>query len=74
MKDIPSGMRVNATHIICFNLRNKKEQQDFLSENNAIDGLENHYQTATKDPYNFLYINKQANKAFHNFERDLTEK
>jgi hypothetical protein len=35
LKDIPLGMRINSTHIICFNLRNKNEEDAFLEENKA---------------------------------------
>ncbi len=71
MKDIPSGMRVNSTHLICFNLRNKKEEQDFFNENSYIPSIDSKYYLATKEPYNFLFINKVARSAYHNFEKEL---
>ena len=71
MKEIPPGMRVNATHIICFNLRNQKEEQDFWDENTYIEGIECKYCQATKEQYNFLYIDKSASKAYHNFEKEI---
>ena len=71
LKDIPDGLRKNATHIICFNLKNKKEEEAFIYENDYIDDIESKYEEATSEPYNFLYINKEQNTAYHNFEREL---
>jgi len=71
LKDIPLGMRINSTHIICFNLRNKNEEQAFLSENNYIEDLPSKYLEATSKPYNFLFIDKDSNAAFHNFTKQL---
>ena len=71
LKDIPLGMRINSTHIICFDLRNKNEEESFLSENNYIDDLPEKYNKATTEKYNFLYINKENGKAYHNFTKEL---
>lgn len=71
LRDIPPGMRVNATHIICFNLRNKNEEDAFFSENDYIEGLPAKYETATSEKYNFLYINKETSRAYHNFTKEL---
>ena len=71
MREIPSSMRVNATHLICFNLRNTKEEQDFISENQQIERIEDKYKQAVKDPYCFLYINKLTSKCYKNFETEL---
>ncbi len=71
MKDIPVGMRTNATHLVCFNLRSKQEEEGFFRENDYIDDLEAKYRAATAEPYNFLYVNKVTGKAYHNFEVEL---
>ncbi len=71
LKDVPLGMRINATHVICFDLRNKLEEDSFLEENNYIQDLATKYHKATTDKYNFLYINKDEGSAFHNFESKL---
>jgi hypothetical protein len=71
LKDIPLGMRINATHVICFDLRNKSEEDAFLEENTYIDDLRDKYTKATKDKYNFLYINKETGKAYNNFTTEL---
>lgn len=71
LRDIPLGMRINSTHIICFNLRNKAEEEGFLSENDYIENLPEKYQKATSEKYNFLYLNKEQGSAFHNFTTQL---
>jgi hypothetical protein len=71
LKDIPLGMRINSTHIICFDLRNKNEEDSFLEENNYIENLHEKYTQATSEKYNFLYINKETGTAYHNFTREL---
>ncbi len=71
LKDIPLGMRINSTHIICFDLRNKNEEDAFLEENNYIENLPDKYTHATAEKYNFLYINKENDTAYHNFTKAL---
>jgi hypothetical protein len=71
LRDIPLGMRINSSHIICFNLRNKSEEEAFLSENSFVEELRNKYTQATKEKYNFLYMNKETGKVFHNFTEEL---
>ncbi len=71
LKDAPLGLRINATHVICFDLRNKNEEDAFMDENVYIDNLQEKYERATKDKYNFLYINKETGKSYHNFTTEL---
>jgi hypothetical protein len=66
LKDVPLGMGIS-----CFDLRNRHEEDAFLDENNYIEKLAMKYHTATKDKYNFLYINKDEGSAYHNFEHKL---
>jgi hypothetical protein len=70
LKDIPSGMRVNASHLICFNLRSRKEEQDFLAEN-SIENLQEKYKTCTSEKYGFMYMDKESNKQYKNFQAEL---
>ena len=67
LKAIPSSLRVNASHLICFNLRNKSEEQDFFDENSCIEDIASKYNRATSEKYNF---DKAAGKAYHNFEEE----
>lgn len=71
LKEIPSSMRVNASHLICFNLNNGKEERDFLEENCGIEDIVAKYKRATREKFNFLYLDKTTNKAYHNFEVEL---
>jgi hypothetical protein len=71
LKEVPPGLRLNASHIICFNLKNKKEEHDFFEENRSIEAIEAKYELATKERFNFLYIDKMAGLAYHNFEQLL---
>ena len=71
LKEIPPSMRVNASHLICFDLKNKKEEKDFLEENCGIDNIMEKYRSATSERFNFLYIDRTNGKSYHNFEREL---
>jgi hypothetical protein len=71
MKAVPLCMRINCTHLICFNLRNKKEEKCFVEENCAIDGIVEKYRAATSQQYSFLYVDKTSYAAFRNFEQEL---
>ena len=56
-------IRVNATFLIVYRLRNSKDLQTFLEELSAMlprEELIELYQLATKEPYSFLYINLVA--------------
>ena len=71
LKEIPASMRVNASHLICFDLKNAKEERDFLEENCGIENVKEKYKVATAERFNFLYIDRNTGKAFHNFEQEL---
>ena len=71
LKDIPLGMRLNCTHLICFISKSNKEENGLFSENEYTDNISQLYKTATSEKYNVLYINKGLNKAYHNFEKEL---
>ncbi len=58
-------IRVNATFLVVYKLRNTKDLETFLEEISGMIGrkeLIELYQIATKDPYSFLYINLVAPK------------
>ena len=53
-------IRINATQLYVFKLRNYKDLESILEELSALatkNELLNIYNTATKDPYSFLFIN-----------------
>ena len=72
-------IRVNATFLIVYRLRNSKDLETFLEELSAMlprKELIELYQLATKEPYSFLYINlvaKTLNNMFYiNFKQKVT--
>jgi hypothetical protein len=59
-------IRVNATALIVFRLRNTKEYEAICEENSAVvsrDEFRRLYQYATSEPYSFLFINAMAKTA-----------
>ena len=70
-------IRVNATFLIVYRLRNTKDLETFLEELSAMmprKELVELYQMATKDPYSFLYINLVAPKIDDAFFITFTKK
>ncbi len=72
-------IRVNATFLVVYRLRNSKDLETFLEELSAMlprKELVELYQMATKDPYSFLYINlvaKSLNEMFYiTFKNKIT--
>ena len=72
-------IRVNATFLVVYKLRNTKDLETFLEERSGMIGrkeLIELYQMATKDPYSFLYINLVAPKLndtfFITFSKKIT--
>ena len=68
---IQRPIRINASAVIAFNLKNKREEQTFLDEQSMWENVLNLYTLATSQKYGFLYLNKDTGKAYHNFERLL---
>ena len=69
-KAIPLILRINSTHLIVFDLKNQKEEEGFLEENECfIDDIEAKYNNVVKKQrYNFFYVNKITRKAYNNFQ------
>ena len=72
-------IRVNATFLVVYRLRNSKDLETFLEELSAMlprKELVELYQMATKDPYSFLYFNlvaKSLNEMFYiTFKNKIT--
>ena len=67
---LDSTIRVNATALFVFRMRNNKDLEAVLEENSAMADkktLLDAYNLATKEPYQFLYIDltkSQPNEAF----------
>ena len=58
-------IRVNATELFVYRLRNNKDLETFIDEVSAVYDkrtLLEMYKVATNDPYSFLYVNLVAKK------------
>jgi len=71
-------IRVNATELYVYRLRNNKDLEAFIDEISAVvdnKSLLELYNTATSEPYSFLYVNltaKNKNDMFYqNFNKRL---
>jgi Cdc6-like AAA superfamily ATPase len=69
-----SRFRKNTTHLIVFKLYNKKDLKAIEDEigSNYEDFIE-HYNIATKEKYNFLYLNNTDKSVYHNFITKLSQ-
>jgi hypothetical protein len=72
-------VRINATQLYVFRLRNYKDLEAIVEELSAVADkktLLDIYHTATSEPYSFLYVNLMShdkNKMFHiKFEKNIT--
>lgn len=80
IKSIAPVARVNATQVILGRTDNEKEKEKFYEEFGSIFGSKDTFYKmfdyATKDRYNYLYLNldKGRPKAFKNFNEDITDK
>lgn len=71
-KDIPTLIRSNSTGIVIFKTRNKKEYTAIEDEyGGLIANFEECYKYATKDKYNFLYINAKKGECYKNFTQQI---
>ena len=68
-------IRVNATSLIVYRLRNNRELESFLEEVSGLTGkkeLLEIYRLATKDEYSFLYVNLTARSVSEMFYKNFT--
>ena len=68
---IQRPIRINTSAIIAFNLKNKREEEAFLNEQNMWENIRDLYTIAISPKYGFLYLNKETGNAYSNFERLL---
>jgi len=68
---VQSALLANASQIIVFKLRTKREQDSFEESMTMFDDLNEKYQYATKEPYSFLYMNLATAKLYKNFTEEL---
>jgi len=71
-RSIPNVIRTNATFYLLFKTTNKKEFAKYEEEFSGLfEYFKDYYDIATKEPYNFLYLDLRNVKAYHNFEMEL---
>ena len=68
---VQSSLLANASQIIVFRLKTKREQDAFEESNSMYDSLSEKYDYATKEQYNFLYMNLSTGKIYKNFEEEI---
>ena len=68
---VQSALLANASQIIVFKLRTKREQDSFEESMTMFDDLNEKYQYATREPYSFLYMNLATAKIYKNFTEEL---
>ena len=68
---VQSSLLANASQIIVFRLKTKREQDAFEESNSMYDNLSEKYDYATKEQYNFLYMNLSTGKLYKNFEEEI---
>ncbi len=68
-------LRVNATSLIVYRLRNNKELESFLEEVSGLTGkkeLMAIYKIATEEEFSFLYVNLAARRVSEMFYKNFT--
>ena len=68
-------IRVNATSLIVYRLRNNRELESFLEEVSGLSSkkeLLQIYKAATEDEYSFLYVNLAARTVKEMFSKNFT--
>ena len=68
---VQSSLLANASQIIVFRLKTKREQDAFEESMTMYDSLSEKYDYATKERYNFLYMNLSTGKIYKNFEEEI---
>ena len=70
--DVPANMRRNSSHMLVFNLKNKKAIESFVEEMGQFgEDFPSTYKEATKEPYSFLYLDLHRGRAYRCFEERL---
>ena len=71
---LPSRFRKNITHLVIFKLYNKKDLKAIEDEiGSNYENFIEHYNIATKEKYNFLYLNNTDKSVYHNFITKLSQ-
>jgi len=72
---IPTSIRCNVDHVICFKISNQKELDTILKENGDAENIRELYEYAVSpvegQPPSFFHINKRSNRFFKNWNVEL---
>ncbi len=68
---VQPALLANASAVIVFRLKTKREQEAFQDSMTMYDDLDRKYDYATKERYSFLYMNLATGKCYRNFEEEL---
>ena len=68
---VQSALLANASAVIVFRLKTKREQEAFQDSMTMYDDLEAKYDYATKERFSFLYMNLASGKVYRCFEEEL---
>lgn len=65
------ALLANASQIIVFRLKTKREQEAFEESMTMFDNLDERYERATKERFSFLYMNLATGKCYKRFEEEI---
>lgn len=68
---VQSALLANASQIIVFRLKTKREQEAFEESMTMYDDLDERYERATKERFSFLYMNLATGKCYKRFEEEI---
>ena len=68
---VQSALLANASAVIVFRLKTKRETEAFQDSMTMYDDLDRKYDYATKERFSFLYMNLATGKCYRNFEEEL---
>ena len=64
----PKDIRLNCSHFVIYDFPSANEKSLICRENNVSEQL---YERATRDPYDFIYINKPKKQVKKNFDEKI---
>jgi hypothetical protein len=72
---LPVRLRKNASEYLIFRIYNEKDRKAIDEEiGSEYENFMQLYEEATKDKYNFLFLNKREMSAYKNFTQELWQK
>jgi len=68
---IQPALLANASAVIVFRLKTKREQEAFTDSMTQFDNLGERYDYATKERFSFLYMNLTTGRCYRNFVEEI---